>query len=200
MLTYIDSKVLARFQKFNNFMEEWFDWWNRFAVAEFFGILFLILYQSSNLIGTLSEQDRRWDGYVVVALMGFGAYILLAVYLDHRVKTAQEEDSSEAVKLYEIDTYATANRKWMLFWVFCHPALYFLVDSPIERRAGYAWAVSGSMYVCVAAYIFVYMSLCLAAVRNGKRKQRMKKLVKSLTEKLSAVVASESPEPTPIPA
>lgn len=195
MLAYIDSKALTFFQKFSNFMEEWFDWWDRFSVAEFFGVLFLLSYQLSNLLSTLSEQDRRWGGFLFLSVMAIGGWLLFMKYLSHRKKVSLEEESSEAIRLYEIDSYANSNRLWMLFWLLLEPILCLLFDSTIERREGYGRMFSVSIYAREAAWLSIYGALCMAALRNGKRKQRMKNLVKKPVGKLSESI----PSPTPVP-
>ncbi len=196
MVNQLDSKVMGFTQKFNNHMEEWFDWWNRFVVAKIFAMLFSIFLSSYFILSELSNKDRSWANcaFGMILVGGICSWALWK-YLNHRQNVSSKEDVSGAIRLYEMDEFGASNRKslpiFVVAWIFLD---IILVDlRPETRNPEYLWAmkVSGAMFYL--SYFFAYVSLCLAGVNNGKRKQRLKKLVKKLVDKVSTVISPPVP-------
>ncbi len=199
MLERIDSRSMALTQKFNNFMEEWFDWWDRFLVAKIFAILAYFFLATNSFLLELSRKDRSWSDCV------FGAFFFLLFlwlffkYIRHRQKVSLEEDSSGLIKLYEMDGYGVSNRRTLPVCVLVLSLLDLVVGNlrPETRNLDYLWAVQASKLSFYIAYFCAYIGLCFAGINNGKRKQRFKELVKNIVGKASMALSPTVPSLSP---
>jgi len=83
MLERLDSKIMSIFQNLNDFMEEYFDWWERLKM------IMLFYYVGAGLILSASFFENLCYKYISFSSMGYALmlmYGLALIYVVIRIK------------------------------------------------------------------------------------------------------------------